>query len=81
MSGIRVVIHLVRCSQSLLVCDDLKTEHLWFHDAAQCEAQLPMLIEAATRQGPPPSVVTGRCRFITEPYVPPADRLVGKPGG
>jgi hypothetical protein len=81
MSGIRVVIHLVRCTQSLLICDDLNTEHLRFHDAAQCEAQLPKLIEAATRQGPPASVVMGRCRFIPEPYVPPTNGLAAPPSG
>jgi hypothetical protein len=81
MSGIRVVIHLVRCTQSLLICDDLKTDHLRFRDAAHCQAQLPILIEAARRQGPPTSVVMGRCRFMPEPYVPPANGAAGPPSG
>jgi len=81
MTGIRIVIHLVRCTQSLLICEDLNTDHLRFRDAAHCEAQLPILIEAATRQGPPSSIVMGRCRFMPEPDAPSTNGVAGPPSG
>jgi len=81
MSGIRVVIHLVRCTQSLLICDDINTDHIRFRDAAHCESQLPALIEIATRQGPPKSVVMGRCRFVLEQPAPPPNGAARTPSG
>jgi hypothetical protein len=70
MSGILVVVHLVRCTQSLLYCDDIETTHLRFENMVACEAALPGLIEAETPRSADRPVVMGRCRFIVARSVP-----------
>ena len=64
MSGIRVVVHLVRCSQSLLLCDDIDTDHLHFGNVAECQAALPALIVKHEQIDAQKSVVMGRCRVM-----------------
>lgn len=64
---VRVVLFLVRCSQSLLICDDISTEHLRFADMDECTEQRLRHIQAAQKQFPN-EVVMGKCRY-----------LVGKP--
>ena len=64
MSAVRIVVHLVRCTQSLLLCDDINTDHLRFRDAAECSAALPALIAAYEKQDLRHPVVMGRCRFM-----------------
>lgn len=62
-SGVRIVIHLVKCSESLLICDEISTEHLRFADMTECATELPKLIQFAQshlqRQ-----VVMGRCHYL-----------------
>lgn len=64
MSGPIVVVHLVRCSQSLLICDDIPTDHLRFADPPACEAALPGLIAEHGARDRDQPVVMGRCRII-----------------
>ena len=66
MSGTRIVIHLVRCTQSLLICDDIETDHLRFKSMAECEAARSAYIDAAKRQGPQYYEIMGRCRFVLD---------------
>ena len=65
MSGTYVVAFVVRCSQSLLLCDDLPTEHLRFTDMAACSAQLPILL-AEVQEAFPGQVAMGRCRYLLQ---------------
>ena len=64
MPGIRVVVHLVRCTQSLLLCDDIDTDHLHFGNVAECQAALPALIFKLEQIDAQKSMVMGRCRVM-----------------
>lgn len=64
MSGIFVLMQLVRCSHSLLICEDIDTAHLRFRDAADCNHMLPAMIAQHTNLESEYPVVMGRCRFI-----------------
>lgn len=66
MTGIRIVLHLVRCTQSLLICDDIDTASLRFQSMTDCEQQRPALI-AALGRAEPNQVVMGRCRVLVLP--------------
>lgn len=80
MSGIRVVLHLVRCSQSLLYCDDIDTAHLQFRDVPACEERLAALVAAETDRLPDRPVVMGRCRFLAAlPEAPTHQAQQGHP--
>ena len=63
VSGILVVVFLVSCSESLLVCKELATEHMTFADIEDCNAQLPRLLRASRAQEKD-RVVMGRCRYV-----------------
>ena len=69
MSGIRVVAFLVRCTENLLFCQDIDTDHLRFADPEACRQRLPALIQAAQRTGASRTVVMGRCRYVVEEAV------------
>jgi hypothetical protein len=45
MNGIQVVIFLVRCSEGLLLCEDLPSEHLRFSSIDICHASISSVIE------------------------------------
>ncbi len=62
MSDIRVLIFLVRCSKSLLLCEDIDTAKLLFKDMAECTQQLAPLITLAQSVAKD-EVVMGRCRY------------------
>ena len=64
MPDIKVVVFLVRCSQSLLICDDVNTEHLSFADMPACIAEIPGLIETAKRASLANHVFMGRCHYL-----------------
>lgn len=70
MSTPVVVVHLVRCSQSLLLCDDIPTDALRFADPPACEAALPGLIAEHSGRDSAMPVVMGRCRIMipSPPY-------------
>ena len=63
MNGIKIGLHLVRCGQSLLICDDIDTAALHFRDMADCEGRRPAIIEHFARTAPVQFVI-GRCRFL-----------------
>lgn len=71
MSGPVVVIHLVRCWQSLLDCNDIPTGHLRFADPPECEAAIPALIAVHANRDRDQPIVMGRCRIIIASQVPP----------
>lgn len=66
MSGIKVVAYLVSCTQSLLLCDDISTEHLRFTDAGECRTRLPAIIHDEQERVGPNLVVMGRCRYVVD---------------
>ena len=63
MPDIKVVVFIVRCAQSLLICDDIDTEQISFADMPACLAEMPILIEAAKRASLSNHVFMGRCHY------------------
>jgi hypothetical protein len=66
MSDLRVVAFLVRCTQSLLVCENIDTDAFTFDDMAECQSRLPALIERVrvedeVNEG---QLIMGRCRYL-----------------
>lgn len=74
MSQPMVVAFLVRCTESLLICEDIPTEHLKFRDIPDCRRQLPVLIETAQARlfG---QVVMGRCHYLLGKSVQDSHRI------
>ena len=66
VAGVKVVIVLVRCAQSLLLCEDISTGHLRFEDIQDCRQRLPALVASEQRNHGPSSSVIRRCRFLLE---------------
>ena len=66
MADIKIVIFLIRCSQSLLHCDDINTEQLSFVDMPACVAEIPILIKTAKRASLTNHVFMGRCHYLTK---------------
>jgi hypothetical protein len=66
LSGVKVVVVLVRCAWSLLACEEISTNHLRFGDIEDCWSRLPSLIAQEQRNHGRPSLVMGRCHFILE---------------
>ena len=63
MSGVHILIFLVSCSQSLLLCEDRSNRDLRFESMADCQAELPTLIEKARATGAEDQVVMAKCRY------------------
>jgi hypothetical protein len=63
VSGVKVVVVLVKCTQSLLFCEDIDTQHHRFADIEECTTRLPGLIAEAARTAGLERVVMDRCRF------------------
>ena len=66
MPDIKIVLFLVRCSQSLLYCDEIDTDRLSFADMPACQAEVPRLIETTKRASPTDYVFMGRCHYLTK---------------
>jgi hypothetical protein len=66
MSGITVVAVLVRCTQGLLLCEDVGRADTSFADIEACTRRLPAIIEDIRRDSGLGLVVMGRCRFLLE---------------
>lgn len=69
MSQPKIVAFLVRCTESLLICEDIPTDHLRFRDMPDCTQQLPSLIDRMQSRlfG---QVVMGRCHYLLGKSVP-----------
>lgn len=73
MSGIIVVVALVRCAANLLHCDDLGTAALRFANVDECNRRLPAIISEFQEASAPSDVVMGRCRFqVSKPIDRPS---------
>jgi hypothetical protein len=72
MEGIKIVAVLVKCTQSLLICEDIDTSAVRFADIEHCTQGLPQLIAAARQEAGTSWVVMGKCRFRldTDPETP-----------
>jgi hypothetical protein len=71
MPGIKVVVVLVKCLGTLLLCEDIDTRSLSFEDFEECSSKLPALIEQERRGADAGMVVMGRCRVrLEEPHRP-----------
>ena len=66
MSGIHVVVFLVKCTQSLLLCDDIETSTHIFRDMGDCQARLESVIQVAQTSAGGNFVVMGRCRYLLQ---------------
>lgn len=67
MPGVKIVAVLVRCAETLLLCDNIDSERLRFSDIEDCTARLPALIrEAQAAAEDTRTVVMGRCRWLLE---------------
>jgi hypothetical protein len=66
MSGITIVAVLVRCTQGLLLCEDVGRADTSFADMEACSKKLPSIIEDVRRDSGFGDVVMGRCRFLLE---------------
>ena len=77
MSGIFVVAFLVRCGQSLLLCEEIDTRELRFRDMAACRAQLGDLIAGQWQSAGAARVVMGKCRYllVDPPHRPAVARV------
>lgn len=76
MSGIPIVVFLVHCNQSLLLCNDIDTRHLAFADIAVCRAALTRIVEDYQRRLGDRPVVMGKCQYrLLEPA---PDRAIAK---
>jgi hypothetical protein len=63
MEGIKVVAVLVKCTQSLLLCEDIDTSTQRFTDIEHCTQLLPQLMAGAREEVGPRWVVMGKCKF------------------
>jgi hypothetical protein len=68
MDGIQLVVFLIRCSEGLLLCEDLSNEHLQFSSTAICQASIPYLLEEAYSSGAAGSVVMAKCRYLLKKH-------------
>jgi hypothetical protein len=64
MNGIQVVIFLVRCSESLLLCEDLPSEHLMFSSMGVCHASVSSVVEEARASSEDGVVVFAKCQYL-----------------
>jgi hypothetical protein len=64
MNGIQVVIFLIRCSESLLLCEDLPSEHLMFSSMGICHAGISSVIEEARASSEDGAVVFAKCHYL-----------------
>lgn len=62
MDGISVVVHMVRCASSLLICDTIPTHHLRFPDVEVCRGEAARVIEAE-RDPASSDVWMAKCRY------------------
>jgi hypothetical protein len=69
MDGIQVVVFLVRCTESLMLCQDLPSEHLHFSSMATCQTDLPYLVEEARTLGADGSVVMAKCHYLLKKHI------------
>ena len=78
MSGISTVAFLVHCSQSLLLCQEIDTRDLAFHDMGACREQLSGIVAAEQHRAGEARVVMGKCRYLlVEP--PPTQEVARLP--
>lgn len=68
MPGVKIVAVLVRCAESLLLCETVDIERLRFSDIENCTERLPALIREvqAAAEVTSRAVVMGRCRWLLE---------------
>jgi hypothetical protein len=69
MEGIQAVVFLVRCTDSLMLCQDLPSEHLHFSSMATCQTNLPYLVEEARTLGVDGSVVMAKCHYLLMKHI------------
>jgi hypothetical protein len=63
MEGIKIVAVLVKCTQSLLLCEDIDTSTQRFADIEHCTQRLPQLMDGVREEVGPTWVVMGKCKF------------------
>ncbi|MEM7225881.1 MAG: hypothetical protein AAF495_23085 [Pseudomonadota bacterium] len=64
MNGIQVVLYLVRCSQSLLLCEDLPSDHLRFSSMDVCQAEIASVTRETKLGSARGAVVMAKCRYL-----------------
>jgi hypothetical protein len=83
MPGIKVILALVRCSQSLLLCEDIDTHRLRFSDIEDCMRRLPSIVrgEQAKQDAQGSVIILGRCRFQLDREAPEQARAIAETPG
>jgi hypothetical protein len=74
MDGVQIVAFIVRCSADLLICHDVDTESLRFHDIEDCRTRLPAIVRTIGERTGPTRVVMGKCRFVLKKRQEPVSR-------
>jgi hypothetical protein len=74
MDGVQIFAFLVRCSANLLICQEVDTESLRFHDIEDCRTRLPAIVHTIGERTERTRVVMGKCRFVLKKRPEPVSR-------